>query len=128
MLLGGVKPKSADTSVGRRETARQATAHETYAEPLKNIRCGAFGEYGGVIYTNRVPEGFVPECITRFDRMHGVIIQSFGTKVEVKINRRDSSAAIYVDGDERERFERVTTAGWNRVLYRAQRIYDLYKR
>ena len=91
----------------------------------KTLRAAAL-QRGGLIYTGRIPDGYIPNVDTEFDHNKGIIIQSFGDAAQVRFEK--DKTTIEFTGADPVIIGNVTTQQWERLLYGIQmqlnRLYE----
>lgn len=102
----------------------RALKYERNSKRDQMLRAAAL-ERGGLIYTGEhAPKGYCPNVETTHDHVRGMMIQSFGDRVELHVNRKTNSAAIIIDHQPVATFNDMTVATWGDVLYSLQKIYN----
>ena len=110
-----------------RQTIWAALNYVTDSDLAKKIRKAALN-MGGVVKNNfQTPEGFMPNCETKYIHGEGTvlgIIQTFPNNVRVEFENKKEIATISCDGEVVKVFEKVVMNDWTRIVYEAQSLSD----
>lgn len=110
-----------------RQTIWAALNYVTDSDLAKKIRKVALN-MGGVVKNNfQTPEGFMPNCETKYRHGEGTvlgIIQTFPNNVRVEFENKKEIATISCDGEVIKVFEKVLLRDWTRIVYEAQSLSD----
>ena len=110
-----------------RQTIWAALNYVTDSDLAKKIRKAALN-MGGVVKNNfQTPEGFMPNCETKYIHGEGTvlgIIQTFPNNVRVEFENKKEIATISCDGEVIKVFEKVLLRDWTRIVYEAQSLSD----
>ena len=110
-----------------RQTIWAALNYVTDSDLAKKIRKAALN-MGGVVKNNfQTPEGFMPNCETKYIHGEGTvlgIIQTFPNNVRVEFENKKEIATISCDGEVVKVFEKVVMDDWTRIVYEAQSLSD----
>ena len=110
-----------------RQTIWAALNYVTDSDLAKKIRKAALN-MGGVVKNNfQTPEGFMPNCETKYIHGEGTvlgIIQTFPNNVRVEFENKKEIATISCDGEVVKVFEKVILRDWTRIVYEAQSLSD----
>lgn len=110
-----------------RQTIWAALNYVTDSDLAKKIRKAALN-MGGVVKNNfQTPEGFMPNCETKYIHGEGTvlgIIQTFPNNVRVEFENEKEIATISCDGEVIKVFEKVLLRDWTRIVYEAQSLSD----
>lgn len=110
-----------------RQTIWAALNYVTDSDLAKKIRKSALN-MGGVVKNNfQTPEGFMPNCETKYIHGEGTvlgIIQTFPNNVRVEFENKKEIATISCDGEVVKVFEKVILRDWTRIVYEAQSLSD----
>ena len=102
----------------------RALKYERNSKRDQMLRAAAL-ERGGLIYTGeRAPKDYCPNVETTHDQERGMMIQSFGDRVELHVNMKTNAAAIIIDRQPVATFNDMTVGTWGDVLYSLQKIYN----
>ena len=108
-----------------RQTIWAALNYVTDSDLAKKIRKAALN-MGGVVKNNfQTPEGFMPNCETKYIHGEGTvlgIIQTFPNNVRVEFENKKEIATISCDGEVIKVFEKVLLRDWTRIVYEAQSL------
>lgn len=111
--------KEFKTSTNELARALQYQRNSDRARMLRKVAL----ERGGLIYTAAVaPAGYMPDVETRFPV--GYMVQSFGGRVVLSLNRATNEATLSVDGAAVASFNDMTTESWGSVLCSMQQMYN----
>lgn len=109
--------------VGRNDL-RRALNYERNSDRARMLRAAAL-QRGGLIYTGEhAPKNYCPNVETTHDHTNGVMLQSFGDRVLLKLYRKTNVAKIVIDGNEVATFNDMTLSTWGDVLFSLQKIYN----
>ena len=110
-----------------RQTIWAALNYVTDSDLAKKIRKAALN-MGGVVKNNfQTPEGFMPNCETKYIHGEGTvlgIIQTFPNNVRVEFENKKEIATISCDGEVVKVFKKVLLRDWTRIVYEAQSLSD----
>ncbi len=110
-----------------RQTIWAALNYVTDSDLAKAIRRKAL-QMGGIVKNNfQTPEGFMPNCETKYIHGEGTvlgIIQIFPNGVQVEFENKKEIATISCDGEVIKVFEKVVMNDWTRIVYEAQSLSD----
>lgn len=110
-----------------RQTIWAALNYVTDSDLAKKIRKSALN-MGGVVKNNfQTPEGFMPNCETKYIHGEGTvlgIIQTFPNNVRVEFENKEEIATLSCDGEVVKVFEKVVMKDWTRIVYEAQSLSD----
>ena len=102
----------------------RALKYECNSRRDNMLRAAAL-QRGGMIYLGiSAPKGYCPPVETTHDQERGMMIQSFGDRVELHVNMKTNAAAIIIDRQPVATFNDMTVATWGDVLYSLQKIYN----
>ncbi len=90
------------------------------SSPRARMLRAAAIQRGGIVYTGRIPDGYIPPVSTEFDHSKGIIVQKFGAAAKITIDK--STATIEIPGAVPITIDGVTVAQWERLLYSVQML------
>lgn len=108
-------------------TIWSALNYVTHSDLAKRIRKAAIAKGGVVKNLIQTPEGFMPNCETKYIHGEGTvlgIIQTFPNNVRVEFENKKEIATISCDGEVIRVFEKVLLRDWTRIVYEAQSLSD----
>ena len=122
LLPYAIKKELSKTFSSSRHELNRALTYAINSPRAKELRAAAL-ERGGLIYTAVVaPSGYMPDVETRFPM--GYMVQSFGDRVVLSLNRATNVATLSVDGAEVASFNDMNLGTWGSVLYSMQQMYN----
>lgn len=124
LLPASVLREMRETFKVGRNILRRALNYERNSKRDQMLRAAAL-ECGGLIYTGEhASKGYCPNVETTHDHAQRMMIQRFGDRVELHVNRDTNAAAIIIDHQPVATFHDMTLTTWGDVLYSLQKIYN----
>ena len=74
------------------------------SEQARKIRTLALKRGGKLV------DGYVPECDTVFNEADQTMVQTFGTRVKIVVDRETDTTKVFVDGERKSVYENLSVA------------------